>query len=56
MGGWIVSSPHRHIPSGALISVLPSSVIDVSTRTQAFSKTITFLRDVHRAYGYNWPL
>ncbi|KAL3431023.1 Alpha/Beta hydrolase protein [Aspergillus tetrazonus] len=35
---------------------LPSSVIDVSTRIRAFGETITFLRDVHRAYGYNWPL
>jgi thioesterase domain-containing protein len=47
---------HIHIPSEMLILVVPSSVIDVSTRTRAFGETITFLCNVHRAYGYNWRL
>ncbi|KAL4878276.1 Alpha/Beta hydrolase protein [Aspergillus karnatakaensis] len=32
---------------------MPSAAIDVKTRTKAFGDAIEFLRDVHRAYGYN---
>ncbi|KAL2864924.1 putative lipase/esterase family protein [Aspergillus lucknowensis] len=34
---------------------MPSFAIDVNKRTKAFSDAISFLRGVHRAYGYTHP-